>query len=105
MLSLAASSTLALAPTPMRTAGVSMQASSSFSIRDMPGITAPFGFFDPMGFSADASEGKLRFYREAELKHGRVAMLASLGFLVGEHFHPIFSKVNVISERRLNPHA
>ena len=27
---------------------------------------------------------------EAELKHGRVAMLASLGFLVGEQFHPLF---------------
>jgi hypothetical protein len=25
-----------------------------------------------------------------ELKHGRVAMLASLGFLVAEQFHPIF---------------
>jgi len=29
-------------------------------------------------------------YREVELKHGRVAMLASLGFLVGEQFHPLF---------------
>lgn len=25
-----------------------------------------------------------------ELKHGRVAMLAALGFLVGEQFHPLF---------------
>ena len=93
MLSLVTSSSLGLAPTPIRTAGVSMQA--SFSVRDLPGITAPFGFFDPMGFSADASEGKIRFFREAELKHGRVAMLASLGFLVGEHFHPLFSNVDV----------
>ena len=29
--------------------------------------------------------------REAELTHGRVAMLASLGFLVQEKFHPLFS--------------
>jgi len=36
------------------------------------------------------SEGKLCFYREVELKHGRVAMLAALGFLVGENFHPLF---------------
>merc|ERR1712187_162585 len=40
--------------------------------------------------STDASEGKIRFYREVELKHGRVAMLASLGFLVGEQFHPLW---------------
>ena len=33
---------------------------------------------------------KVRFYREVELKHGRVAMLASVGFLVGENFHPLW---------------
>merc|ERR1719440_1038496 len=30
-------------------------------------------------------------FREAELTHGRVGMLASLGFLVQENFHPLFS--------------
>merc|ERR1719146_200924 len=58
--------------------------------KNMAGVTAPMGFFDPVGFSTDCTEGKLLFYREVELKHGRVAMLASLGFLVGEHFHPLF---------------
>jgi len=62
---------------------------------DMAGVTAPFGeagksIFDPLGFAADCSEGKLLFYREVEIKHGRVGMLASLGFLVGESFHPLF---------------
>ncbi|EOD05780.1 light harvesting protein [Emiliania huxleyi CCMP1516] len=64
----------------------------------LPGITAPFGFFDPAGFcSSDGasneqvSEGKVRFYREVELKHGRVAMLAALGFPVAEQFHPLFA--------------
>merc|ERR1712224_623000 len=54
------------------------------------GVTAPFGFFDPLGFATSITEGKLLFYREVEIKHGRVAMLASLGFLVGERFHPLF---------------
>jgi len=49
-------------------------------------------------FSKAASEGKVKFYREVELKHGRVAMLASLGFLVGEQFHPLFGgDINVPS--------
>ena len=30
-------------------------------------------------------------WREAELTHGRVGMLASAGFLVQENFHPLFS--------------
>jgi len=58
--------------------------------KKMAGVTAPMGFFDPVGFTSDCSLGKLLFYREVELKHGRVCMLASLGFLVGEQFHPLF---------------
>ena len=58
--------------------------------KGMAGVTAPFGFFDPLGFATTITEGKLLFYREVEIKHGRVAMLASLGFLVGEQFHPLF---------------
>merc|ERR1719387_1772544 len=54
------------------------------------GQLSPMGFWDPAGLSADLDEGKILFYREAELKHGRVSMLASLGFLVGENFHPLF---------------
>merc|ERR1739848_4999 len=52
--------------------------------KGMAGVTAPFGFFDPLGFTTSITEGKLLFYREVEIKHGRVAMLASLGFLVGD---------------------
>jgi hypothetical protein len=58
--------------------------------KTLPGVTAPLGFFDPAGFCTDCSEGKLCFYREVELKHGRVGMLASLGFFMGETFHPLF---------------
>merc|ERR1719488_180470 len=58
--------------------------------KSLAGIASPLGYFDPAGFCSDASEGKVRFIREAEIKHGRVAMLASVGFLVGEAFHPLF---------------
>merc|ERR1719487_2818174 len=52
----------------------------------LPGVTEPLGFWDPLGFCSDEklTEGKLKFYREVELKHGRVGMLAALGFVVGE---------------------
>ena len=56
----------------------------AFSIDTIPGALAPVGLFDPLGFSAKADEATLKRYREAELTHGRVAMLASVGFLVGE---------------------
>merc|ERR1719217_1204607 len=72
---------------PARSA-VAMQ--STFDAKTLPGITGPLGFFDPLGFSEGASEGKVKFYREAEIKHGRVSMLACLGFVVGENIHPMW---------------
>ena len=65
---------------------------SSFDdVQSLPGILEPTGFFDPAGFSEGVSSSELKRYREAELTHGRVAMLASLGFLVQEFYHPLFS--------------
>eukprot|EP00746_Dinoflagellata_sp_MGD_P166785 gnl/MRDRNA2_/MRDRNA2_96922_c0_seq1.p1 gnl/MRDRNA2_/MRDRNA2_96922_c0~~gnl/MRDRNA2_/MRDRNA2_96922_c0_seq1.p1 ORF type:complete len:339 (+),score=75.60 gnl/MRDRNA2_/MRDRNA2_96922_c0_seq1:89-1105(+) len=69
------------------------------------GQTAPMGFFDPLGFATkvefkqlngnmaptnEISMGRLLFYREAELKHGRICMLAFLGIVVGEVVHPFY---------------
>jgi hypothetical protein len=57
---------------------------NAFTVDNMPGALSPMGFFDPLGFAAKADEKTLKRYREAEVTHGRVAMLATLGFLVGE---------------------
>merc|ERR1711966_422190 len=47
--------------------------------------------WDPAGFLEGKSEVEVNRYRECELTHGRVGMLASAGFLVQEKFHPLFS--------------
>lgn len=52
----------------------------------LPGISEPFpGLFDPLNFLTGASVRDVRRWRESELVHGRVAMLASLGFIIGEN--------------------
>lgn len=56
---------------------------------DLVGATAPLGFFDPLGLSK-TDDATLYKYREAELKHGRIAMLAVFGWLVQEKFHPLY---------------
>ena len=56
----------------------------AFTKDTIPGALPPVGFFDPFGFTDKADENTLKRYREAELTHGRVAMLATVGFLVGE---------------------
>merc|ERR1740125_55129 len=85
-------STVALSPMSfaVRAPAPKMQ----MTAKDLPGVTGPFGFFDPLGFTKDLSTSELLLRREAELAHGRVAMVAALGFLVQEGFHPIFPEVN-----------
>lgn len=63
--------------------------STGEALQTMAGVTDPWGFWDPLKFSRNCADGSLAFYREAELKHGRVAMLATLGIIVGEKFSPI----------------
>ena len=50
----------------------------------LPGALAPMGDFDPLKLSKQTIS-TVRRYREAEVMHGRVAMVAFVGFLVGEH--------------------
>lgn len=47
--------------------------------------------FDPLNCSTDIST--LKRYREAEIKHGRLAMLASVGWPLSEIYHPYLSKL------------
>ena len=37
----------------------------------LPGATAPFGFFDPVGFTSDMELNEVKRFREAEIMHGR----------------------------------
>jgi hypothetical protein len=57
----------------------------------MPGISAPTGLFDPLGFLQNQTIPEVKRLREAEVTHGRLAMLAVVGFLVGDSgFNPLF---------------
>jgi hypothetical protein len=48
------------------------------------GAQVPLGFFDPLGLVADGDEAKFSRLRYVELKHGRISMLAVVGYLVAE---------------------
>merc|ERR1712071_280510 len=56
----------------------------SASLDGYTGALPPVGVFDLLGLAEKATDATLARYREAELAHGRVAMLATIGFLVGE---------------------
>eukprot|EP00438_Fugacium_kawagutii_P030864 Skav215438 [mRNA] locus=scaffold745:298483:311347:- [translate_table: standard] len=48
------------------------------------GVQAPVGFWDPAGFTADGSVENFKRRRQTELKHGRISMLATMGYITPE---------------------
>jgi len=50
------------------------------------GVQAPLGFWDPLGLSKSGDEATFKRRRAVEIKHGRVAMLATIGYIVPEYF-------------------
>jgi hypothetical protein len=71
----------AFAPAQVGRASTSVQA-----FENEIGVLPPTGFFDPAGLSDGISQEKFDSYRLAELKHGRAAMLAVLGYVAPETY-------------------
>ena len=70
----------------------SASALSAWKDETVVGIVAPTGFFDPLGLSKGKSDEVMAHYREAELKNGRVAMAACLGwYITAAGVHPAFN--------------
>lgn len=99
-LSIFASSVSAFAPQPTKTATTCLSAYPTINgwtadpdkfCAGLPGALAPVGEFDPLNFLEDLPVQEIKRYREAEVTHGRVSMLATLGYLVAEKFHPFFN--------------
>ena len=58
--------------------------STSLNVNELElGVTEPLGVYDPLGW-LDTQPESFERRRAVERKHGRVAMLAVIGFLVGE---------------------
>jgi len=58
-----------------------------FVITEQVGAIKPLGFWDPLGFCGpDGDEATFNDYRRKELKHGRAAMMATLGFTIQSSF-------------------
>jgi len=49
------------------------------------GVQAPTGFWDPAGFVMDGDEENFKRMRSAEIKHGRVSMFATIGYMMPEY--------------------
>jgi hypothetical protein len=76
----------AVRPSPVRALPSKLQ----MKAEDFVGALPPTGFFDPLGLSIGRSDQEIKLWREAELKHGRVAMLAANGIIMSENFNPLF---------------
>merc|ERR1712050_338113 len=48
------------------------------------GVQSPFGFWDPLGLASDGNVERFKRRRETEIKHGRIALLATIGYMTPE---------------------
>ena len=62
----------------------------TLKLADMPGALPPVGVFDPLDLAGELTDSSLRWYRAAELKHGRVCMLAFTGWWFQNVLHFTF---------------
>jgi len=93
----------AVAFTPAPTQRVRSQI--ALTLDDIGGSSAPLPNFDPLDLANFGSDETLRWFRAAELKHGRVSMIATTGYLVnaaGFHFPGMLSPSNDISFESLS---
>eukprot|EP00435_Cladocopium_sp_Y103_P061801 s1033_g23.t1 len=59
---------------------------ASFDPAKELGVQDPVGFWDPLGLSADKDEATFKRRRAVEIKHGRIAMYATIGYIVPEYY-------------------
>lgn len=71
-------SAAAFAPVSQKSASTALNADFSNEI----GAQIPLGYWDPLGICADGNQDQFDRLRFVELKHGRVSMLAVVGYLV-----------------------
>jgi len=50
------------------------------------GIQAPVGYWDPLGLASDGLQSQFNRRREVELKHGRLSMAATIGYIWPEYY-------------------
>merc|ERR1719201_2319019 len=72
-------------PAPARPAS-QLAASPNNPYQNALGAQALAGFWDPIGISDNISPEQFQRYREVEQKHGRIAMIATIGYVVPEKF-------------------
>ncbi|CAK9090948.1 unnamed protein product [Durusdinium trenchii] len=60
------------------------QGSAWLAFESELGVQAPVGFWDPVGFTADGDVAAFKRRRSVELKHGRICMMATMGYITPE---------------------
>ena len=71
---------------PLGRMAASTKLSMKYGFEDELGAIPPVGYFDPLKLSEGIDKATFDQYRAAELKHGRVAQLAVVGYLVQENY-------------------
>jgi len=58
----------------------------AFDVATQSGVQEPLGFWDPLGLAADGDEATFKRRRAVEIKHGRICMYATIGYMAPEYY-------------------
>lgn len=84
---LLAGSATAFAPAAKSASTTALNIAGPSPFENELGVITPTGFFDPFELSKTATPAQFARWREVELKHGRISMLAIIGYIVPEFYH------------------
>jgi len=85
-------------------AAAEVEAEPVFDPSKEPGVTLPMRYFDPLGFAKQGDREGFYQLRAAELKHGRVAMIAAVGCVIQHNVkYPGFEDVPTGIQAAITP--
>lgn len=83
VLAVALVGTNAFMGTPLQAPRVASKSTMTMTYENELGAQRPLGFFDPLSLVLNADQERFDRLRFTEIKHGRISMLAVVGYLIG----------------------
>ena len=71
-----------------------------FDVKELPGAIEPLGFWDPLNLSNNLEEDVIKYTREAELQHGRIAMVTMVTLPLVDYFDKNDIAINAYQQHK-----
>ena len=71
-----------------------------FDVKELPGAIEPLGFWDPLNLSNNLDEDVIKYTRESEIHHGRIAMVTMVTLPIIDYFDKNDIAINAYQQHK-----